>query len=162
MKRSLFLLEKFISSLAAMAMAGIVVLVFVNVVMRYLMNSGLTWGEEASVSLFVWFIFLGAILAAIEGLHLKVDVFTSKLPEKFQKVCLFISNLFVLGAMSILVIGGYELVIVTHNNVSSATGIPFSFITVSLVVFAVCVIGLTLYQMITGVDLKQLAKGAKK
>ena len=162
MKRSLFLLEKFISSLAAMAMAGIVVLVFVNVVMRYLMNSGLTWGEEASVSLFVWFIFLGAILAAIEGLHLKVDVFTSKLPEKFQKVCLFISNLFVLGAMSILVIGGYERVLVTHNNVSSATGIPFSFITVSLVVFAVCVIGLTLYQMITGVDLKQLAKGAKK
>ena len=40
-----------------------VVLVFGNVVLRYLANSGITVSEELSRWLFVWMTFLGAIVA---------------------------------------------------------------------------------------------------
>ncbi|MFA6850195.1 MAG: TRAP transporter small permease [Selenomonadaceae bacterium] len=141
-------LENIMAFLASTAMIGIVVMVFANVIMRYVFNTGLTWSDEISVNLFVWFIFLGAVLAAIDGLHLKVDVFTSQLNKKNQKIFAMIANVFVLVSMGILFVGGINLVRVTNNNISSVTGMPFSYITVSLVFFAVCIILLTIYDMI--------------
>lgn len=141
-------LEKIVSILASLAMAGIVLIVFINVIMRYVFNTGLTWSDEVSVNLFVWFIFLGGILAALYGLHLKVDVFTSKMPKVLQKICAFISYIFVLISMLILFWGGIGQVKITQNNISSATGLPSSYITVSMVVFAGAVIILTIYDII--------------
>ena len=140
-------LERLIALLASAAMSGIVLLVFINVVLRYCFNTGLTWSDEAAVNLFVWFIFLGGILAGIDGLHLKVDVFTGRLPTAWQHRCSILAQCLVLLSMGILLVGGIEQVMVTSNNVSSATGIPFSYITVSMVVFAVSIILLTLHEM---------------
>ena len=44
-------------------MAGMVVLVFANVLLRYGFNSGITLSEELSRWLFVWMTFLGAVVA---------------------------------------------------------------------------------------------------
>ena len=140
-------LEKIISVLAAMAMGAIVLVVFANVFMRYVLNTGLTWSDEVSVNLFVWFIFLGGILAAMDGLHLKVDVFTNRMSDGWQKICAFLSYCFVLFAMVILLVGGWAQVEVTKNNISSATGLPSSYITISMVVFAVAMILLTVYDI---------------
>ena len=73
------LFDKILAFATASAMAAIVLVVFVNVVMRYALNTGLTWSEEVAVNLFVWVIFLGAVLAGLEGLHIKVDLLTSRL-----------------------------------------------------------------------------------
>ena len=132
-------LERFVALLASAAMSGIVLLVFINVVLRYCFNTGLTWSDEAG----------------IDGLHLKVDVFTARLPIAWQHRCNLLAHCFVLLAMGILLIGGIEQVIVTNNNVSSATGIPFSYITVSMVVFAVSIILLTLHEMKDNVQNKR-------
>lgn len=144
-------LEKIITFLASASILGIVVIVFLNVVMRYIFNTGLTWSDEVSVNLFVWFIFLGGILAAIEKMHLKVDIFTNlfnQKNQKNQKIFTIVANIFVLLAMGILLVGGIAQVEVSNNNISSATGIPFSWITVSMVVFASGVILLTVHEII--------------
>ena len=73
--------DKLLAFVTASAMAAIVLIVFVNVALRYIVNTGLTWSEEIAVNLFVWVIFLGAILAGLEGLHIKVDLLTKKLPD---------------------------------------------------------------------------------
>ena len=62
-----------------------------------------------------------------------------------QKVFLVISSLCVVFAMGVLIVGGIDVVKVTDKNVSAATGIPFSYISVSLVVCAVCLVFITLY-----------------
>ncbi len=138
--------DKILAFVTASAMAAIVLVVFVNVVMRYVLNTGLTWSEEIAVNLFVWVIFLGAILAGLEGLHIKVDLLTSKLPKPVQKVFLVISSVCVLFAMGVLIVGGVEVVKVPDKNVSAATGLPFSYISAALVVCAVCLVFITLYQ----------------
>lgn len=137
--------DKLLAFVTATAMGAIVLVVFINVAMRYILNTGLTWSEEIAVNLFVWVIFLGAILAGLEGLHIKVDLLTSKLPKKLQKVFLVISSLCVVFAMGVLIVGGIDVVKVTDKNISAATGIPFSYISVSLVVCAVCLMFITLY-----------------
>lgn len=148
------LLEKAISYLASSAMAVIVIIVFMNVFMRYVLNTGLTWSDEVSIDLFIWFIFLGGILAGLDGLHLKVDVFTDRMPPKMQKVCKVISCGFILFSMGILLIGGLSQIEVTKNNISSATGLSAAYITAAMVVFAAATICLTIYQFV-----RDLSKG---
>lgn len=139
-------LDKILAFITASAMAGIVLMVFINVAMRYALNSGLTWSEEIAVNLFVWVIFLGAILAALEGLHIKVDVLTNRLSPRMQKVFMVLANICVLFAMGVLIKGGINVVEVTQRNVSAATGIPFSYISISLVIAAVSISVITIYQ----------------
>lgn len=43
------------------------------------------------------------------------------------------------------IVGGIDVVKVTDRNISAATGIPFSYISSALVVFAVCWFSLTLH-----------------
>lgn len=137
--------DKLLAFVTASAMAAIVLIVFVNVALRYIVNTGLTWSEEIAVNLFVWVIFLGAILAGLEGLHIKVDMLTKKLPKGMQKVFIVISSLCVLFAMGVLIVGGIDVVKVTDKNISAATGIPFSYVSAALVVCAVCLVFVTLY-----------------
>ncbi len=137
--------DKLLAFVTASAMAAIVLIVFVNVALRYIVNTGLTWSEEIAVNLFVWVIFLGAILAGLEGLHIKVDLLTKKLPKKMQKVFLVIASMCVLFAMGVLIVGGVDVVKVTDRNISAATGIPFSYISAALVVSAVCLVFVTIY-----------------
>lgn len=140
-------LNKLLAAVTASAMAAIVLIVFANVALRYIANTGLTWSEEIAVNLFVWVIFLGAILAGLDGLHIKVDILTKQLPRKIQKIFLAISSLCVLFALGVLIVGGIDVVKVTHGNVSAATGIPFSYISSALVVCAVCLVVVTLYNV---------------
>ncbi len=137
--------DKLLAFVTASAMAAIVLIVFVNVALRYIVNTGLTWSEEIAVNLFVWVIFLGAILAGLEGLHIKVDMLTKKLPKGLQKVFLVISSVCVVFAMGVLIVGGIDVVKVTDKNISAATGIPFSYVSSALVVCAVCLVLITLY-----------------
>lgn len=139
--------DKLLAFVTASAMAAIVLIVFVNVALRYIVNTGLTWSEEIAVNLFVWVIFLGAILAGLEGLHIKVDMLTKKLPKGMQKVFIVLSSLCVLFAMGVLIVGGIDVVKVTDKNISPATGLPFSYVSAALVVCAVCLVFITLYNM---------------
>lgn len=141
-------LEKFISYLASTAMAIIVIIVFANVFMRYVLNTGLTWSDEVSIDLFIWFIFLGGILAGLDGMHLKVDVFTDRMPHKMQRVCKVLSYIFILLSMLILFVGGISQIEVTQNNISSATGLSAAYITAAMVVFAAATICITIYRFV--------------
>src|SRR6478672_4878450 len=64
----------------AACLAVMVVLVFTNVVMRYLFNSGIPTSEELSRWLLVWLTFLGAIVALRQHAHLGVDTLVRALP----------------------------------------------------------------------------------
>ena len=63
-----------LDSLIAGALAVMVVLVFGNVLLRYIFNSGITVSEELSRWLFVWMTFLGAVSALKDHGHLGTDM----------------------------------------------------------------------------------------
>ena len=64
----------------AVLLAAMVVLVFGNVVLRYGFNSGIAISEELSRWLFVWMVFLGAIIGMKAHAHLGVDSLVKVLP----------------------------------------------------------------------------------
>jgi TRAP-type transport system small permease protein len=64
-----------LNGLAVGAMlAGMLVLVFVNVIGRYFFLVSFGWIEEVSRYLMIWIVFLGAGLALREGMHVAVTI----------------------------------------------------------------------------------------
>ena len=87
MGRILDLYCRAIKFIIALCLAVMVVLVFGNVVLRYVFNSGITVSEELSRWLMVWLTFLGAIVALREHSHLGVDTLVRALPPAGKRIC---------------------------------------------------------------------------
>ncbi len=61
-----------------------VLVVIVNVVLRYIFRDGLFWAEEVSTTAFIWSVFIGSAAAYRHKMHIGID-FISKLgPPSWQ------------------------------------------------------------------------------
>ena len=68
------------------------VLVFINVMMRIFLNSGIDVSEELPRYAFVWMTFVGAVIGMRKHAHLGVDMLVAALPVFGRKVCWGISQ----------------------------------------------------------------------
>ena len=68
------------------------VFVFINVMMRLLMNSGIDISEELPRFAFVWMCFVGAVVGMRRHSHLGVDMVVAALPLLGRKICRGISQ----------------------------------------------------------------------
>lgn len=100
--------------------------VFLNVVLRTLFNSGLTWSEELSRYLFVYVTYIGAISAMHANAHLGVDTLISRVGPKVQLIFYIISQSCIAVLMGILVHGSVKMVIQNTASKTAALGIPYS------------------------------------
>ena len=80
-KSSSFFEESFISLL----LVSMTLLVFAEVVARFLFNVGFLWMEEVTLTLGAWFVLFGASYGVKVGAHIGVDAFVQVLPEKDSK-----------------------------------------------------------------------------
>ena len=102
-------------------------LVIMNVILRYVFNSGLSWSEEASRFLFIWVTFLGAILAndaGLHGEHMRMDFIVEKIHGVPRKIVEIIAFLIVLVMLGTLFVGGINVVKGTWPMLTSALEIP--------------------------------------
>jgi TRAP-type transport system small permease protein len=77
-------------------LAGMVAMVFTNVVLRYGFNSGINFSEEMSRYFFVWLTFIGAVLTFREHGHIGVETVVRLLGRRGRVVCLALSNAIIL------------------------------------------------------------------
>lgn len=75
------------------------VVVFIQVIFRFVVKASLPWSEETSRYLLVWITFLGASAGVKTGAHVGVEAVTLMLPYKLRKmvnllgiaICVFFS-----------------------------------------------------------------------
>ncbi len=70
---------------AFMILAGIGIN-FANVVSRYIFDFALYWAEEVMIFLVVWCVFLGAVMVAFNGAHLKMDLVSARIKPPWNRV----------------------------------------------------------------------------
>lgn len=119
------------------ALAGMVVLVFGNVVLRYAFNDSITVSEELSRWLFVWMTFLGAIVALKEHGHLGSDMLVGRLGPKGQRACLVIGHLLMIYCSWLLLKGSWQQSVINWDVEAPVTGWSMAIVYGSGVVFAV-------------------------
>lgn len=64
------------------ALAVMVIVIFSQVIMRYIFNNSLSWSEEFARYLFVWFSWMGVSAGVKDDQHLKVEVLTTALTKR--------------------------------------------------------------------------------
>lgn len=97
-------------------LAVMAVLVFGNVVLRYGFDSGIALSEELSRLLFVWLIFLGAILASVQHVHIGFDSLVDKLPLGLRKGLVLLTGALMIAACVMFLIGGWEQTKINLGN----------------------------------------------
>lgn len=88
--------------LAVVLLAAIVILIFANVIMRYVMNASLTWGEELTLWLFVWFVWIGVSYAFHTGDHVRITVLRDLMGPRGSLIVDAIVALLVLVFLAVL------------------------------------------------------------
>ncbi|MEF7612407.1 TRAP transporter small permease [Aquincola sp. MAHUQ-54] len=134
-------------------LATMVALVFGNVVLRYVFNSGITVSEELSRWLFVWMTFLGALVALRRHGHLGTDALISRLPPAGKRVCLVVGQLLMLWVTWLLLKGSWQQAVINADVQAPVTGLSMAIVYASGIVFAasaLLIIGLDLLRAITG------------
>jgi len=124
MKRFVPRAERLVEWLMALALAIMVALIFGNVVLRYVFNTGLAWAEELSRLMFVWLIFLGAILALRRHAHLGVELLQARLPRPARRACAVVSHLLILYGLWLFLKGSWEQSKIGMNTYSTVMHYP--------------------------------------
>ncbi|MCA8881864.1 MAG: TRAP transporter small permease [Rhodobacteraceae bacterium] len=87
-------LDKFESHVCRILLAVFVTLLFVQIVARQVFGFSITWIEELSVILFVWFAYFGASYAARIAAHNRVSFHLNALPRTQARMVEAVGDLF--------------------------------------------------------------------
>lgn len=109
---------KIMEFIMAMLMAEMAILVFVNVVLRYVFHSGINGTEDIARLSFIWLSFIGAVSVMVTGGHLGIDLLLQKLPVRSRLVVGFLGRLLMGWALGLLVWGSWQQIVVNKGIVA--------------------------------------------
>lgn len=125
-------LDKAVLSLTSVLFIIMVIIVFGQVIARYVLQNSLSWSEEIARYLLVWVVFLSAGYVLGQGCHIFLDVIFNVFPRPVQRVFRKISCLFLLGFSYVITHYGLELVQVGTRQKSSAIGLPMALVYIAI------------------------------
>ncbi|MCF7943643.1 MAG: TRAP transporter small permease [Spirochaetia bacterium] len=78
-----------------------ILVVILNVILRYLFQGGLFWVEEVATASFIWSVFIGAAAAYKYKMHIGIDLITKLFSERVREIIAMIISFLM------IVINGY-------------------------------------------------------
>ncbi len=107
-------------------MTLLVVLVFTQVLVRYLTYEPLAWTEEAARYVFIWLCLLGAAVAARRGQHFAVDLAQRSLPAGALRIASTAIPVMEAAFYGLLAVAGSKALATIHLQQSPSLEIPMS------------------------------------
>lgn len=159
MKKLAKLYNSLEAHLLVISLAFTTLLIFVQVVLRYVFNNSLSWSEELARYIFIWQIWLGTSISMRNNEHIRMDMLANKLQGKAKFALDIIANILMLGFCVFLVVYGFQLVssMMSRGNASVALRIPMWIVYASLPVSQLAV-GIRLISRIAG-DVREVVIG---
>jgi len=117
-------LERQVEKLMAVVLTLIVALIFSNVVGRYVFHASFAGAEELSRLLFVWLVFLGAILTLRRGAHLGVTIIQARIPRWARRSCAVVAHILMLYALWLFLAGSWQQTLIGLQNSSTVLHYP--------------------------------------
>ena len=133
-------------SLAKLLLVAMVLIIFVNVVLRYGFSSGLQWSEELGLLMAVWFSFIAMVLGVKQGLHIHINLLPEqKMPPWLNTIFKKISDIIIIFVGYIFLRWGLPLVGFTMRSILPASHLPAGWLYMIMPICAVFLIyeGLT-------------------
>lgn len=83
-------------------------LIFQEVVLRYLFNTGWSGSYEITIFALIWCTFIGTSLGIKQNIHIGVDVLVLKFKPKYQRIIIIIAIVFCCMFGLIIAVKGFE------------------------------------------------------
>ncbi|MFB5660464.1 TRAP transporter small permease [Alteribacillus sp. HJP-4] len=124
-------------------------LIFVQVVMRYVFNESIMWSAELARYLIIWFIFIGSSIAVRERAHAKVDVLITYVPTFYKKLLEIAASFTAIIFCGFIFISGIQTIdnVTQFANYTPALRLPMFIPYLAIPVGAV-LMGLRFFQLI--------------
>lgn len=102
------------------------VILFVQVIARFVFNSSFTWSEEAARYIFIWMIWMSASYGVSNGSHIRVEIIADKLKGKARDALELLVDLIVLSSNILMCYLGivYTARHFVRGTLSNATRFP--------------------------------------
>lgn len=122
--------ETFERSISNLCLAALVVVMALQVFYRYVLQIGLSWSEEVSRFLFVWFVYISASYAVQMGTHIRVSFLVDLLPPRLARLFQIASDLVWIAFNAAVVVSGVLLIksMIDFPVYSTSLVVPLSLI----------------------------------
>jgi TRAP-type transport system small permease protein len=118
-------------------LAFMVVIVFLNVVLRYGFDSGIHLSDELSRFALVWLTFLGAVLTLRDNGHVNIETLVARLSRRGRLVCMAATQVIILICSVAMLLGTIALHPLNATMRATVSGIPMNWVSDVLGVGAV-------------------------
>jgi len=95
-------------ALIGLLLAAMTLVTFVQIVLRYVFNSGFTWAMEATTFLFGWMVLLGISYGVKVGSHIGVDVWVKKLGERNRRIVGIVASLLCVAYAVLMLVAAWN------------------------------------------------------
>lgn len=157
-------IDRLTAYLAVVALVGMCLLVFLNVVMRYIFHSGLSWSEEGARYALIAVVILGVVEVTHYREHFCVDILTNAVPKPVSRIFKIIQDVLMIVIMGIMCVGSYDMTTLNWKNLTPAmrmpSWIPYGLMLLSSAVCLLYLIGHLLEDL--GVSVQDKSEGEEK
>ena len=101
-------------------------LIFIQVIFRYVLNHSIYWSEEVGRYLLIWITFLGASVGFRRKAHVGIDFLYQKVSEPIKRYFKVVIEIFILLLSFIMFFYGIKLSIFVRMQLSPALFLPMS------------------------------------
>jgi len=118
-----------------------VIVIFVQVILRYVFASSLSWAEELARYLLVCISCLGSALAVREGEHISLVFLKNRIPKKIKPLAVLLSHVLLIVFFAFGALQGFKLSFSQWIEKTSALQMPMTFPTITIpVAFAIMIL----------------------
>jgi len=142
------ILNTIVKYFAGFLLAAMTVVVFLQVLFRYVFDAPLDWSEELATFAFAWMALLGAGVGLKYNQHPSLDIFYSRFPPFVQKAAELLVNLAVVFMLIVLCAAGWELTIAMKMQTMAALGYSVAYIYIILPISAIIMLVHVLVQTV--------------
>lgn len=138
---------------AAACLVAMIVMVFGNVLLRYLFDSGITVSEELASWCLTWMTYTAGLVTLREHGHLGFDGLLKKLPPSAQRVLLSIAHVLMIIIMGLFLQGSWQQTMINLDSLAPASGLSQGAlygVGILFSVVAILILLADLYGIVTG------------
>ncbi len=105
---------------------AILVVMSVQVFLRYVLNQSLVWSDELSRYLLIAMAFIGTATGMRKNNHIRIDVIDYLLPPGAKRALWLLIDAVVFAYLAYVVFLSLEMLAIFHRRPSTAMGVPMS------------------------------------
>lgn len=124
MKTYIAFTDKIFSRIVIACMGFMFILIFSNVVLRFIFSTGLPWGEELARYAFLWCTFLGAVLAVHENEHIGITGIRGRFGEKGDRILNLTATSLKMAIAALILVGSFEVLVANIGGKAPGSGAP--------------------------------------